>query len=149
MTEYIIVAFVVAIVAILVYEAVGSRTSFGDALRRGLGIYPPPPVVEPKVFGLEQAMASVQYLKDVGPQGAKVLMAVLMGALGYTNTVSTDVGVEVNQHRRFQQKNLEKMKANEDMMASLASMNAGLRSSNNHADGVVAELEKIAAMFGG
>jgi len=127
-----------------------SRTSLGDALRHGLGIYPPAPKApEPKVFGLKEASSSMQYLKDVGPQGAKVVMAVLMGALGYVNTVGRDVEAEVGLYHRAQAKRSARVMGNQEQVNALLAENVDLTEDNKRDDHNIAMLKSIAETFGG
>ena len=112
-------------------------------------LYAPTPTPEPKRFGLNEAEAALSYVKTGGAVVAQSILGVVVGVLGYENTVADDVKEETGNLAAASQNRNAKMSANEEKIRALRAEIDRLRTANGSDDARTARLREIAEIFRG
>lgn len=100
---------------------------------------------EVKTFGLAQAQAAMQYITD--QTQARTVLGVIVGVLGYQNTVTQDVSESVQAQEAAKTRRSETIIGNEQLIEELKAQIRGLRVHNSASDEEVAQLQRLAELF--
>lgn len=109
----------------------------------------PTPTPEPKRFGLNEAEAALKYVKTGGAVVAQSILGVVVGVLGYQNTVADDVQEEVGNLDAATERRSAKVSDNEDKIAALHAEIDRLVAATARADERIEQLRGIAEIFRG
>ena len=105
----------------------------------------PEPKPEPKTFGLEEARAARKFIQT--SEQAKAVKAVVLGVLGYEDTVAEEVDIEAYELKEAKDANINRIISFKDKIRDLEAYIADIRAANDGIDAETANLAMLRAMF--
>ncbi|OGY98694.1 MAG: hypothetical protein A3E09_00460 [Candidatus Liptonbacteria bacterium RIFCSPHIGHO2_12_FULL_60_13] len=101
-----------------------------------------------KRFGLNEAKAAARYVGD-NPSSAQAIMGVVLGVLGYENTVAEDVRALAEEKSRENAASAKSIESNEAEIGRLNDENRDLHVAIAANEAEVADAGQMAALFRG
>ena len=99
-----------------------------------------------KRFGLNEAKAAARYVGD-NPSSAQAIMGVVLGVLGYENTVAEDVRALAEEKSRENAASAKSIETNEAEIERLMHDSVGLHAEITANEAEVAGAEQVADLF--